>query len=115
MALTTICLHMSYVFTILKKEKSAENVVQAYMSGILPHKGGSVAILSNNGTEFKNKVLNKVHDQLDIKRLFSNQFHPQGNVNVENVHNCPKRNPYQIYGHKWSWMGWTPSIWLLLL
>ena len=52
-ALTVICLHTSYM--------SAENVVQAYLSGILilTKKGGSVAILSDNGTEFKNKVLNK--------------------------------------------------------
>ena len=55
-ALTAICLHMSYVFAILIKEKSAENEVQAYLSGILIHKGGSVAKLSDNGTEFKNEV-----------------------------------------------------------
>ena len=67
-ALTAICLHTSYVFTFLMKEKSAENVVQAYLSGILVHKGRSVAILSDNGTEFKNKVLNEACNQLGIKR-----------------------------------------------
>ena len=30
-ALNAICLHTSYVFTILMKAKSAENVVQAYL------------------------------------------------------------------------------------
>ena len=58
-ALTAICLHTSYVFTILMKENLAENVIQVYLSGILVHKGTSIAILSNNGTEFKNIVLNK--------------------------------------------------------
>ena len=38
-ALTAICLHTSYVFAILMKAKSAENVVQSYLSGILAHKG----------------------------------------------------------------------------
>ena len=33
-ALTAICLHTSYLFTILIKENSAENIVQAYLSGI---------------------------------------------------------------------------------
>ena len=61
------------------KEKAAENVVQAYLSGILAHKSRSVVILSDNGTEFKSKVLNETCDQLGIKRLFSNPFHPQGN------------------------------------
>ena len=50
---------------------------------MLVHKGESMAILSNNGTEFKNKVLNKVCDQLGIKRLFSSPFHPHGNAKVK--------------------------------
>ena len=57
-ALTAICLHTSYKSAVMIKENFAENVVQTYLSGILAHKGGSVAILSDNGTEFKNKVLN---------------------------------------------------------
>ena len=67
------------------KEKSAEKVVQAYLSDILAHKGGSVAILHDNGTEFRNKVLNEVCDQLGIKRLFANPFHQQDNAKVENT------------------------------
>ena len=53
----------SYVFVIPMKEKSADN-----------------------GTELKNKFLNKACNQLGIKRLFSNPFHPQGNAKVENVY-----------------------------
>ena len=83
--LTAICLHTSYIFAVPMKEKSAENVIQAYLSSILAHKGGSVAIISDTGTEFKNKVLNELCDQLGIKRLFSNLFHLQSNVKVENV------------------------------
>ena len=73
-ALTAICLHTSDVFIIPMKEKFAANVVQAYLSGILAHKGGSVAILSNNGTEFKNKMLNKVCHQLGIKSYLLTHF-----------------------------------------
>ena len=51
-----------------------------------------MTILSDSGTEFKNKVLNEVCDQLGIRRLFFNPFHPQGNVKVENVHNFLKRS-----------------------
>ena len=35
LALIALCLHTSYVFTIPMKEKSSENVVQAYLSGLL--------------------------------------------------------------------------------
>ena len=31
-ALTAICLHMSYMFAVPMKEKSAENVVQDYLA-----------------------------------------------------------------------------------
>ena len=65
------------------KEESAENVIQAYLSGILAHKGGSVAILSDNGTEFKNKAVNEACDQFGTKRIFSNTFQPQGNSRIE--------------------------------
>ena len=85
--LVAICLHTSCMFTIPMKEKSAENVVPAYLSGILAHKSSSVAILSDNGTDFKNKELNEACHQLGIKRLFSTPFHPPGNAKVENVHN----------------------------
>ena len=90
LALTAICLHTSYIFTIPMKEKSAQDVVQAYLSGILGYKGRSVMILSYNSTEHKNKVINEAYDQIGIKRLFSNPFHPQGNAKVENVHNFLK-------------------------
>ena len=69
-ALTAICLHTPYVFTVSMKETSAENVAQAYLSGMLAHKESNVAIVSDNGTEFKNKVLTEVCDQLSIKQLF---------------------------------------------
>ena len=89
-ALTAICLHTSYVFAIVMKEISAENVIQANFSGILAHKSESVTILSDNGTKFKNKVLNEACDQLATKRLFSNPFYLQGNAKVENEHNFLK-------------------------
>ena len=69
-ALMASCLHTSYSFAVPMKEKSAENVVQAYLSNILMQKGGSMAIVSDNGTAFKNKMLNEVYDQLGIKNYF---------------------------------------------
>ena len=46
--------------------KLAENVIQTYLSDILAHKVGSVAILSDNGTEFKNKAVEQV-TSLELK------------------------------------------------
>ena len=57
--LTAICLHTSYVFMIPMKENSAENVVQAYLSGILANKEEVkqclVATVQNLKTKFSMK------------------------------------------------------------
>ena len=74
-ALTSICLHTSYVFVILMKEKSVENFVQANLSDILANKGGRIVILGNNGREIKKKVLNEACNQVGITKLFYNPFH----------------------------------------
>ena len=65
-ALTAICLHILYVSAVPMKVKLAENIIQAYLSAILPNKGGGVAMLSENGTECKNKAVNEACDQLGI-------------------------------------------------
>ena len=114
LAATAICLHTSYMFAVPMKEKSAEIVIQAYLSDIVAHKGGSVAILIDNGTEFKNKVLNKACDQLGIKGLFFNPFCPQGNAKVEHIHNILKRTLTKFLDN--SNLEWNnSSICLLLL
>ena len=84
-ALTAICMPTPYVFAILMKEKAEESVVQTYLSGTSTHKGGSIAILSDNGTEFKNADPIDACKKLSIKRLYSNPFHPQGNSRIEKV------------------------------
>ena len=89
-ALTAICSHTFYVFAVPMRENSAENAVQVYLSVIPAHKDGSVTIFSGNGSEFKNKAVDEACDQLGIKRLFSNLFHPQGISRIENVHNFLK-------------------------
>ena len=43
------------------KETSAENAVQAHLSGIFVHKGDSIAIITDNGTELKNTVLTEAY------------------------------------------------------
>ena len=79
------------MFAIPTKERSAENVVQAHLSGIFAHKLGSIVIPIDNGTELKNTVLNETFKQLCIKRLFSIPFHPQGNSGIDSVDNFLKR------------------------
>ena len=57
--LTVICMLTGYVFCVPLKTKTAEEVIQAYIDNIYSKFRGSMKILNENGTEFKNKALNK--------------------------------------------------------
>ena len=88
--LTCIGLLNSYI-ALSFPNKTAESVVEAYLSGILSRTGASMVCLSNNGSELKNSQMNTVLKQLDIKCIFSNPYRPQGNCHIENVQNFFKR------------------------
>ena len=89
--LTCIDLLASYVIAVPMPDKTAENVVEAYLSGILSRTGASMVCLSDNGSEVKNNQMNTTLKQLGIKCIFSNPYRPQGNSHIENVHNFLKR------------------------
>ena len=55
-ALTVICMLTDYVFCVPLKTKIAEEVIQTYIDNIYSKFGGSMKILSDNGTNFKNKI-----------------------------------------------------------
>ena len=59
-ALTVICMLTGYVFCVPLKTKTDEEVLQAYIDNVYSKFGGSVKILSDNGTEFKNKIFEQV-------------------------------------------------------
>ena len=90
-ALTCIDLLTSYIIAVLMPDKTAESVVEAYLSGILSRSGTSMVCLSDNGSELKNNQMNTILKQLGIKSMFSNPYGPQVNSHIENVHNILKR------------------------
>ena len=53
-ALTVMCMLTGYVFCVPLKTKTAEEVVQAYIDNIYSKFGGSMRILSDNGTGVQN-------------------------------------------------------------
>ena len=65
-ALTCIDLLTSYVIAVPMPDKTAESVVEAYLSGILSRTGASMVCLSDNGPELKNDQMNTVLKQLGI-------------------------------------------------
>ena len=66
-ALTVICMLTGYVFCVPLKTKQASEVLQAYIDNIYAKFGGSLKILSDNGTEFKNQLFGKIAKELGVK------------------------------------------------
>ena len=66
-ALTVICMLTGYVFCVPLKTKAAEEVIQAYIDNVYSKFGGSLKMLSDNGTEFKNKVFEQVSKELGLR------------------------------------------------
>ena len=79
-ALTVICMLTGYVFCVPLKTKTAEEVIQAYIDNIYSRFGGSLKILSDNGTEFKNKLFEQVVKELGVEyKLYTRPYHPASN------------------------------------
>ena len=86
-ALTVIHMLTGYVFCIPLKTKTAEEVLQAYVDNVYSKFGGSMKILSDNGTEFKNKIFEQVVKELgDVYKLYTPPYNPASNGRIEGFH-----------------------------
>ena len=79
-ALTVMCMLMGYMFSVPLKTMTAEEVTQAYIDNVYSKFGGSLKILSDNGTEFKNRVFEQVAKEPGVKcKLYTPPYHPASN------------------------------------
>ena len=86
-ALTVICMFTGYTFCIPIPNKKAETVLKAYMNHVYCKHGGSLKILSDNGTEFKNKLMEEVSKELGVEyKVYSPLYRPQSNGRIESFH-----------------------------
>ena len=67
-------------------DKSADTIVSTFISKYLPVQLCPRYILSGNGTEFKNNLMDQVLKQLGIEWIFSAPYHPQSNSKLEVFH-----------------------------
>ena len=85
--LTVICMLTGYVFCVPLQTKTAEEVIQAYIDQVYSRFGGSLKILSDNGTEFKNKLFEQVAKELGVEyKLYTPPYHPASNGQIEGFH-----------------------------
>ena len=86
-ALTVICMFTGYAFCIPLPDKKAETVLRAYMNHVYCKHGGSLKILSDNGTEFKNRLMEEVSKELGVEyKVYSPPYRLQSNGRIESFH-----------------------------
>ena len=66
--ITPVCMLTGFTFCIPLKTKSAKDVIKAYIDHICCTFGPSRNILTDNGTEFKNKLWTEVFEKLKIEQ-----------------------------------------------
>ena len=67
-------------------DKSVDTIVSTFINKNLPAHMCQRYILSDNGTEFKNNLMDQVLKQLGIEGIFSAPYHPQSNGKLEVFH-----------------------------
>ena len=68
------------------QDKSANTVVSTFINHYLPVSLCPRYILSDNGNEFRNQLMDQVLQQLSIDCIFSIPYHPQSNGKLKVFH-----------------------------
>ena len=90
-ALTVICMLTGYTFCIPIPSKKASDVITAYIDNVYSKFGGSKKILSDNGTEFKNQLFERIAKELGVEfKCYTAPYHPQSNGRIEGFHHFLK-------------------------
>ena len=71
-------------------DKLADIIVSTFINKYLPVHMCMRYILSDNGNEFKNNLMDQVLKLLGIEWIFSAPYHPQSNGKLEVFHKCLK-------------------------
>ena len=102
-ALTAVCMLTGFTWCV--PLKTVEEVAKAYMDHIYSNFGGSIKILTDNGTEFKNKLFKEVVNKLGMEfSIHSPLYRPQSNGKIECFHRFLKTciGKHINYGLEWD-------------
>ena len=107
-ALTAVCMLTGFTFCIPIKTKKAEDVINAYLNHICCTFGPSRKILTDNGTEFKNKLWTEVYEKLQTEHKVTPIYSPQCNGRIEGFHRFLKSC---IAKHLENRVEWDDLVW----
>ena len=84
--LTVIDMLTGFTIAVPIKNKNAEMICDAYRNHVYCTFGGSSRILTDNGSEFKNRDMQEVCQTLGLKHIFTPVYTPQSNGRLEGWH-----------------------------
>ena len=84
--LTVIDMLTGFTIAVPIKDKNPETICKAYRDNVYCVFGRSSRMLTDNGSEFKNKEMHEVCDTLGLKHIFSSVYTPQSNGHLEGWH-----------------------------
>ena len=103
-ALTAVCMLTGFTWCIPLKTRTAEEVSKAYLDHINSNFGGSVKILTDNGTEFKNKLFKEVVKKLGTEfSIHLPPYRPQSSGKIEGFHRFLKMCISKHINHRLEW------------
>ena len=110
-ALTAVCMLTGFTFCIPLESKCAEDVTKAYIDHICCSFGPSRKILTDNGTEFKNKLWTEIFEKLKTEQKFTPIYSPQCNGRIEGFHKFLKATiAKQLETHvEWDDLAWKAT------
>ena len=86
-ALTIICMLTGWVWCVPIPDKTVNAVLKVYLKHVHHVFGPSRKILSDNGTEFKNDLFDRVAKELGVEhKVYSPPYHSQSNGRIEGFH-----------------------------
>ena len=82
-----ICMLTGYVFCVPLIAKTSEEVIQAYIDNVYSKFVGSLQMLSDNDTKFKNKMFEQISKELGLEyKLYTPPYHPTSNGRIGGFH-----------------------------
>ena len=98
-----------FTWCVPLKTKTIEEVAKAYLDHIYSLFGGSVKILMDNGTEFKNKLFKEVIAKLGMEfSIHSPPYRPQGSGKIEGFNRFLRVCIAKYINHGLEWDELTP-------
>ena len=107
--LTAVCMLTGFTFCIPLKSNRAEDVIKAYINHICCTFGPSRKILTDNGTEFKNKLWTKVFEKLRTEQKFTPIYSPRCNGRIKGFHKFLKATIAKQLEWEWDDLVWKAT------